>query len=695
MTIYPKQTAPVVAWKKDWNGIWTTVNDMEVMNVHRCCASSGDDTAVIRLRYGIIVDSSGTRVVQPITTIAPNSYVRIQQGRGRNALFIGVVVEVEDHVGATMSHNGSSVLTGDQYFKCVGASEILRRRPIWKSLWLPRGKTFLPMGNNNDEQGTDEFRVDWIPPYNGECRNYIGEAQESPFWSYQTYMSYTSNMTYDSANNLTLAGFGGSKALTIEQFIVYFNKLLEPTENAALPTFTIRWSSDCNNTKTQTPIDLDNPVVDNAYDVFTKLINPQSSGLDYYFTYGDTIYIDIFPAFALGVDNNTDTSQLDLESPLIEDSPTITQGFRKYRKYRFVGERIIFVDLLRGAYHNTDYSTNIVPLKTVTDGTALNSDESADSYGFGKFGIGDRLNFNWDKFQPSVSLAANGQCSIDANTPFPKQTLYLKTLDYVYDKSGKKHSGPIVTIGGAEYLRRNGGAQYNFTDIDDDNVSENNTYIPVGIRDVEMDAEPLPDTIGVAIRPDGEYRRLYAGRDSDQFNRKGDVSSDITDIKEAVSDIDKVDENWLKHGWSDLCYDTMTVTLAWESDQRTQVVYGDNNAPEEQVIHVPGARLVIIRGYYDVGHDSNSPSVNVGEGDSPVFILQDFKKFAQTMNNIATAAQNNRYQVSVSVRDVLSTGLLGSVIQLQRGGVQTTTDCIVKSLDYSFPENGSAVTRVN
>lgn len=139
----------------------------------------------------------------------------------------------------------------------------------------------------------------------------------------------------------------------------------------------------------------------------------------------------------------------------------------------------------------------------------------------------------------------------------------------------------------------------------------------------------------------------------------------------------------------------MTVTLAWESDQRLQVVYGDANAVDEQVVFVPDARLVIVRGYKAAGTYSQDQDPNMGENANPVGVFQGFEKIAQTMNNIASAAQNQRWGVTVSVRDILSTSLIGSVIQLQRGGVQTSTDCLVKSLEYSFPADSSAVTRVN
>ncbi|MBR5159992.1 MAG: hypothetical protein IKW80_00065, partial [Thermoguttaceae bacterium] len=75
--------------------------------------------------------------------------------------------------------------------------------------------------------------------------------------------------------------------------------------------------------------------------------------------------------------------------------------------------------------------------------------------------------------------------------------------------------------------------------------------------------------------------------------------------------------------------------------------------------------------------------------------FQDFEKIVQTMRNIASAAQNQRWGVSCAVKDVLSPDLLGSVIQLQRGGVQTTTDAMVRTLDYSFPADSSALTTVN
>lgn len=686
MTIYPKQNAPLVYWKVNWNGSWTAAPDMEVQSIRRCAGSAGDDTAVLRYRYGVFVDSNGTSVKTPITSIVANSYVKIVQGG--NILFIGVVVEGEDHSGATMTHNNANVLTGDQIFKLVGASEILRRNAIWQSLWLPESKA--SHRENEYELGTNPFKIDWIPPYNGECRNYIVEVQPNDSW--QTYRSYNSNMAVDAANNATRAGFGGKQTLTLEQTVLYFTKLLADNQ-PKLPTFTIHWSSDCDNTKKQPAFGLENQVVDNAYDVFRKLINPQTSGLDFYFRYAEsTIYVEIFPAFVTGVDNNTNTSTLDLESPLIEDFPVIQNSFRKYTKYRFIGERITFIDLFQGAYFTTDFDTNIVPLRPCTQSFVFKTDQG-DYLGHNKFCIGDPAIFDWDKFQPTVNVNANGTFTI-SNNAFPKQTLYLKTLDWVVDKFGKRHPGPIVTIGGAEFLRRNQGGKYVYSDITDDNISENARYECVALEDTGLQAQPLPDTIGVAIT-NGEYRRVWAGRDSNQHGKYQDESSDITDIKETVSDIENVPDEVLNYCYPDLCYDTMTVTLAWESDQRLQVVYGDANAVDEQVVFVPDARLVIVRGYKAAGTYSQDQDPNMGENANPVGVFQGFEKIAQTMNNIASAAQNQRWGVTVSVRDILSTSLIGSVIQLQRGGVQTSTDCLVKSLEYSFPADSSAVTRVN
>ena len=687
MTIYPKQTAAVVAWKKDWNGTWTNAPDMEVQSIRRCVGSAGDDTAVLLYRYGLFVDANGVTLKTPITQIFANSYVKIEQGG--TILFIGVVVEGEDHSGATMSHNGASVLTGNQIFRLVGASEILRRRAVWQSLWLPESQA--SHRENELELGADPFKIDWIPPYNGECRNYITDVQ--PNDSFQTYKSYNSNMAVNVPNNAIKAGFGGAQTLTLEQTILYFSKLLE-TNEPKLPTFTIHWSSDCDNTKKQPPVGLDNPVVDNAFDVFRKLINPQASGLDFYFRYAeDSIYVEIFPAFVAGVDNNTNTSTLNLEDPLIEDFPVIQNSFRKYVKYRFIGERITFVDLLQGAYFTTDYNTNVVPLRPCTTLFGFRAD-NGDYLGHNKFCIGDPFLFNWAKFQPTITVNAAGQYAI-TNNAFPKQTLYLRTLDWVVDKFGKRHPGPIVTISGAEFLRRNQGGKYVYSDIDDDNVSENATYQCVALEDVGLRAVPLPDTIGAAI-VDGEYRRLYGGRDSGQHGHYEDVTVDITDIKETVSDIKNVPDLVMNYCYPDLCYDTMTVTLAWESDQRLQVVMGDANAVDEQVVHVPGARLVIVRGYKEAGTWADpSDDPNVGENDNPVGVFQGFEKIAQTFNNIASAAQNQRWGVSCSVRDILTPSLLGSVIQLQRSGVQTSTDCLVKSLEYAFPADSSAVTRVN
>ena len=688
MTIYPKQTAPVVAWKKDWNGTWTNAPDLEVQSIHRSCGSQGDDTATLLLRYGVIVESSGTRIVDPITQIVANSYVRIQQDG--TTLFIGVVVDGEDQPGATMEYNGSDVLTGNQIFHLVGASEILRRHAVWQSRWLPEAAA--SHGQNEYELGTNPFNIDWIPPYNGNCRNYILDVQ--PNEAFTTYMSYNSNMALDSANNPTDAGFGGARALTVEQFCIYFSKLLEPQPaQPKLPTFNLVWSSDCNNTKKQKPLELDTPIVDNAYDVFRKLINPSSSGLDFYFDYStDPINVKIFPAFATGIDNNTNTSTLDLESPLIEGFPTIRNSFRKYTKYRFIGERIVFVDCFAGAYHVTDYSTNFVPLRPLTNNFFSFGLDNVEYYGINKWGIGDPALFNWEKFQPTVTIKNDGTFQI-TNNPFPKQTLYLRTLDWVIDKNGRRRPGPVVTIGGAEFERRNRGGQYNYEDLQDDNIAENQTYKCVSLEDVELSARPLDDAIGIAIT-NGECRRLYGGRDSHQFGRFCDTSSDITDIKETISDVQNVDDSALKYCYPDLCYDTMTVTLAWESDQRTQVVFGDENAVDEQVVYVPDARLVIVRGYMQAGDFANQ-SPNVEKNDAAVGHFQDFEKIVQTMRNIASAAQNQRWGVSCAVKDVLSPDLLGSVIQLQRGGVQTTTDAMVRTLDYSFPADSSALTTVN
>lgn len=684
MTIYPKQSAPTVAWKKDWNGTWTNVSNMEVQSIHRSCGSQGDDTATLLLRYGVIVTKRGTRIVEPITEIVANSYVRIQQDG--TTLFIGVVVDGEDQPGATMEYNGSDVLTGNQIFHLVGASEILRRKAVWQSQWLP--ESAATHRTNEYELGTDPFKIDWIPDYNGNCRNYIVDVQPNEAWT--TYTTYNSNMAINNVANPTNAGFGGAQSLTVEQFCVYFSKLLEPNPaQPKLPTFVINWSSDCDNTKKQKPLQLDNPVVDNAYDVFRKLINPSASGLDFCFDYAtDPIGVNVFPAFAVGIDDNTNTSTLDLESPLIEDFPSIRNSFRKYTKFRFIGERIVFVDCLAGAYHVTDYTTNFVPLKPLTNDFFSFTIDNVEYYGINKWGIGDPFPFNWGKFQPSVTINNNGTFQI-TNDPFPKQTLYLKTLDWVMDAAGRRRSGPVITIGGAEYERRNLGGQYNYTDVQDDNIAENQTYKCVNLEDVELTARPLDDTIGIAI--DGECRRLYGGRDSSQFGRYCDTTSDITDIKETISDVKYVNSDALKYCYPDLCYDTMTVTLAWESDQRTQVVFGDANAVDEQVVYVPGARLVIVRGYMQAGN----ANVNVAKNAAPVGHFQDFEKIVQTMNNIAASAQNDRWGVSVSVRDILSPTLLGSVIQLQRGGVTTPTDCMVRTLEYLFPADSVAVTRVN
>ena len=690
MTIYPKLSPLSVEWKQDWNGTWQTASDMEVQSIFRSCGSQGDDSAVLLLRYGVIVGARGTRVVQPITEIVANSYVRIKSGN--NVLFVGVVVEGEDHSGATMSYNGNDVLTGNQIFRLVGASEILRRRPIWQSLWIPESQA--SNRENENEIGSTQFKIDWIPPYNGECRNYVSRfTMSQPNNAYLPWTSYESNMAVDNIVNPTKAGFGGARPLTLTDLIIYFNQLMAPNPaQPKLPTFNIVWSQDCNNTKTQKPLELDAPVVDNAYDVFRKLINPSASGLDFYFNYAtDPITIYIFPAFAVGVDNNTDTTTLDLESPLIEDFPVIRNSFRQYKKYRFIGERITFVDVLAGAYHVSDYATNFVPLRPLTQLFNFHEDRS-EYFGFNKFGIGDRWTFDWEKFQPEVKIKNDGTFQIQ-NVAFPKQTLYLRTLDWVVDKNGRKKNGPVVTISGSEFERRNRGGTYNYSDINDDNIAENQTYKRVDLQDVQLNAQPLTDYIGIAIT-DGECRRLYGGRDSDQFNRWQDISSDITDIKETVSDAQNVKQEALKYCYPDLCYDTMTATIAWESDQRTQVVFGDENAVDEQVVFVPGARLVIVRGYVEAGTFANQ-SPNVEKNEQPVGHFQDFEKIIQTMNNIAASAQNNRWGVSCSVRDILAPTLLGTVIQLERGGVETPTDCMVRTLEYSFPADGNATTRVN
>ena len=646
-------SAPEVYISDKWGGKWARIRTFDVQSIELRSASSGEDTAVVKYRYGHIAypNAPGDNYFFRNTERFSGTQMWIRIIVDNVPLFQGVLVNVDDEFYGRGKDNDAKVPCGVQTFTFKGGLYLLGRFRFYKSFWHTDGGVF----EENKFDGEKDIIIDWIPDFGGEAPLYSKndtpemELQETTLGNMLLYAKEVNGKAK------TFVSFGGTGGFRPEGAFAYLANLIDLNKwNGPKFDVDLRYIKDDLAEK-----QLKAEPVMNARDFLLGLFDTES-GYDFYFKPTAEGYTIVpFPR-----QYNENYFWVNPQHTAVASCTLSRNTEDYYTAVRVVGERVIY---------NVVRKFKPTPLRSYI-GLSVNDKNENDALTM----------FDWYESRDDYKNAQMPGYNINHDgtvTPtgiyekWCKQTRYREVLtDYYYDHELKwKVNGPRVWLDARSYNQSHGG-----TVIDANNVQwELADKLEVGV-------EPFQQSLGIKLKVK-HWNRLLDGK-LYMFNMNtGTVIAGDNSSSEAYSVRHRPSETFpldvRKNEVPDICMREVKAHIAFETDDRFQFVFGDyQDEYRTLTVYEPDARLILS---YD---SSKDPSL--------VVCRNDFNKLKARYEKILQEYKEPTAALTCHIKGILSPEVLGKRITVAGEDFSQITRTSLDHISYSFPEGKAPQTRI-
>ena len=649
-------SAPVVYISDKWGGKWARIDTFDVQSIELRSASAGEDTCIIKYRYGHIAYPNAPdrkwKVVNTKRFTGKTMWVRVMEDK--LILFQGVLTNVDDEFYGRGKDNDAGVESGVQTFTFKGGLFLLGRFRFYQSAWHTEHGVANELFGGKDKDKKD-WLIDWIPDFGGESVKYC----QKPKPEMEIKDSLLGNMKIYEDENKKYIAFGGQELFRPEGAFAYLAKLID-LKNWDAPKFDVdmRYIQDEIAGK-----QIEAEPVMNARDFLLKAFDV-SSGYDFYFEPTKEGYTIVpFPR-----ENNDTYFWVNPQHAAVVNCTLSRNMEDYYTAVRVVGERIIV---------NWKDIRQFFPVRNPVGVNINDADENGALCMFDLLETRDKYG---DLKISGIDIGKDGAVTLDQNnrTRLFDQTKYrrvLKDFYYDYTTEEKLDNGPFLWLDGRAYNKNHGGVA-----IDEDNIQWES------FKNVEVGVEPFEQAIGVKLKVKN-WTRLLDGK-MYSFNN-GAVAAG-----EGIADNDESFENWhvdannfpielRKKEVPDICVGRFKYHLAFEIDQRFKYVFGNyENEYRTLTVYEPDARLIL-----------NFDSTVEGGANGKV-VRNDFDKLKARYEAILKEYRKPPSNMTCQMKGILSPAILGKRITVAGDNVSQDTNTSLTHISYTFPEGKSPQTRI-
>ena len=653
-------SAPVVYISNKWGGKWKRIDTWDIQSISLRSASSGEDTCVVKYRYGYIAYPNAPgkqwRAVTTKRFTGKTMWVRVMEDK--LILFQGVLTNVDDEFYGRGRDNNANTPCGVQTFTFKGGLYLLGRFRFYKSFWHSEG------GEADELDNPEDRIVEWIPDFGGESPEYSRldkadmEIQKVALGNILIYEQEVKG------KKKKFVAFGGTQLYRPEGSFAYLSKLVD-LDKWSGPVFDVdlRYIKDELAGK-----QIEAEPVMNAREFLLKAFDV-NSGYDFYFEPTKKGYTIVpFPR-----ENNDTYFWINPQHTAVV-SCTLSRNMEDYyTAVRVVGERIVC---------NVTMTGKPTPVRNPVGVNVNDKDENGALCMFDWFINRQAYNsFILEKFD----IDKDGEVTFDWNDFFNPfiQTKYREVLtDFYYDENGKelKENVPRLWLDGRAYNRAHGGDGGNDNDI-----------LWTEAHNLEVGVEPFKQAIGFKLKVK-HWTRLLDG-----FLYGFGLDNGNTVVTEGDNnDSEDYSTNWhrdsvgvpievRKFEVPDICMGKAKFHFAFESDQRFQYVFGDyQDEYRTLTVYEKDARLVL---YYDlVQNDIMLPA--------PKAVRNDFYKLKKRYEAILQEYRYPPSELTCQIKGVLSPAVLGKKITVAGDNVSQNTETSLTHISYTFPEGKPPQTRI-
>lgn len=649
-------SAPVVYISNKWGGKWARIDTFDVQSIELRSASAGEDTCIIKYRYGHIAYPNAPdkkwKTVNTKRFTGKTMWVRVMEDK--LILFQGVLTNVDDEFYGRGKDNDAGVESGVQTFTFKGGLFLLGRFRFYQSAWHTEQNEPNEVfgGLNKNEK---DWLIDWIPDFGGESVKYC----RKPKPEMEIRDSLLGNMKIYEDENKKYIAFGGQELFRPEGAFAYLAKLID-LKNWDAPKFDVdmRYIQDEIAGK-----QIEAEPVMNARDFLLKAFDV-SSGYDFYFEPTKEGYTIVpFPR-----ENNDTYFWVNPQHTAVVNCTLSRNMEDYYTAVRVVGERIIV---------NWKDIRQFFPVRNPVGVNINDADENGALCMFDLLETRDKYG---DLKISGIDINKDGAVTLDQNnrTRLFDQTKYrcvLKDFYYDYTTEEKLDNGPFLWLDGRAYNKNHGGVA-----IDEDNIQWES------FKNVEVGVEPFEQAIGVKLKVKN-WTRLLDGK-MYSFNNNVVVAG------EGIADGDESFENWhvdannfpielRKKEVPDICVGRFKYHLAFEIDQRFKYVFGNyENEYRTLTVYEPDARLIL-----------NFDSTVEGGANGKV-VRNDFDKLKTRYEAILKEYRKPPSNLTCQMKGILSPAILGKRITVAGENVSQDTETSLTHISYTFPEGKSPQTRI-
>lgn len=651
-------SAPVVYISNKWGGKWARIDTFDVQSIELRSASAGEDTCIIKYRYGHIAYPNAPdkkwKAVNTKRFTGKTMWVRVMEDK--LILFQGVLTNIDEEFYGKGKDNDAGVESGVQTFTFKGGLFLLGRFRFYKSFWYS--------GEQEDDEISppQEKIIDWIPDFGGESPEYCNmnkpemEIQKTSLGNMVIYEKEIKDS--DGKNKKKwFVGFGGNNLFYPEGSFAYLSKLID-LDKWSGPKFDVdmRYITDEIAGK-----QIEAEPVMNARDFLLKAFDV-SSGYDFYFEPTKEGYTIVpFPR-----ENNDTYFWVNPQHTAVVNCTLSRNMEDYYTAVRVVGERVIYNLLIRTRPNRVKSPIGVLLNDENEDGALTMFDLFSNREDYVQFSL------------PDYTMAKDGAITFNDKwfKPF-EQTKFREVLtDFYYDENGNeiKEDIPRIWFDGRAYNRAHGGDGGN-----------DNAVLWLQANNLEIGIEPFKQSIGARIKVK-HWTRLLDGIRYDFDN--GEVVASGNSPSVSFSDMHKPSATFpidlRKLEIPDICDERWKVHFAVEGDQRFQYLFGDyRDEYRTLTVYEPDARLVL---YYDFTENIAQPVKKVSRND--------FDKLKKRYEAILKEYRKPPSNLTCQMKGILSPAILGKRITVAGDNVSQDANTSLTHISYTFPEGKSPQTRI-
>ena len=656
-------SAPVVYITNKWGGKWKRIKSFEVQTIELRAASDGEDTAVIKYRYGHIsypnFPGDKYRVVNTKRFTGKTMWVRIFADK--KCLFQGVLTNVDDEFYGKAKDIGGTPC-GVQTFTFKGGLYLLGRFQFYKSFWHTEGEHAEEISLNDGVP--QDIIVDWIPDFGGESPEYSVkdtpemEIQKTALGNMTIYEKEVEDEKGKAVMKKFIA-FGGAETFRPEGAFAYLSNLIDFKKWSG-PKFDVDFryvQADMAGKQIKS-----SPVM-NARDFLLEAFDDES-GYDFYFVPKKQGYTIVpFPR-----ENNRSWFWVNVNHNAVVNCSVSRDVDDYYTAVRVVGERVI---------HNLSVKYRPTPVRNPVGVDIANEENQNEALNM--FDLFEKREDYTGFRLPNITIGKDGQASLDHwSRPF-LQTKYREVLnneDFYYNMEGDKLKGdfPYVYLDARKYNRVHGG-----DGGDDDEILWRR------VPDLEISAEGFKQAIGFKLKVK-DWTRLLDGIRYGYDNGiviKGDdsfmESYDTMHLKDTEFPVILREREV-----PDISMSLCVAHFAYESDQRFQYVFGKyEDEYRTLTVYEPDARLII--GY---------EMLEMGGGVKWKVHRNDWTKLKARYEAILKEYSEPPAAMTCQIKGILTPDIIGKRITISGEGQSQITRTSLDHISYSFPEGKTPQTRI-